>query len=100
MIEGTTPVYPEGARIFLYRYKDRIYTPVDSTAIDKDGHFRFEGKTDEPLVYALCLNGSGTRAHLYLDNSPVELILNPNWNFEYFRSSDAAQVFERYTAWL
>ena len=96
VIEGTTPVYPEGARIFLYRYKDRIYTPVDSTAIDKDGHFRFEGKTDEPLVYALRLNGSGTRAHLYLDNSPVELILNPNWSFEYFRSSDAAQVFERY----
>ena len=46
VIEGTTPVHPEGARIFLYRYKDRIYTPVDSTAIDKDGHFRFEGKTD------------------------------------------------------
>ena len=96
VIEGTTPVYPEGARIFLYRYKDRAYTPVDSTAIDAQGHFRFEGKTEEPLVYALRLNGSGTRAHLYLDNSPVELILNPNWNFEFLRSSDAAQLFERY----
>lgn len=96
VIEGTVPVQPEGARIFLYRYKDRIYTPVDSTAIDKEGHFRFEGKTDEPLVYALRLNGSGKRAHLYLDNSPMEVTLNPDWNIEFLRSSDAAQVFEVY----
>ena len=96
VIEGTTPVYPEGARIFLYRYKDRAYTPIDSTAIDAQGHFHFEGKTAEPLVYALRLNGSGKRAHLYIENSPISLILNPDWNFEFLRSSDAAQLFERY----
>ena len=96
VIEGTTSAQPEGARVFLYQYKDRVYTPVDSTTIDSKGHFHFEGKTAEPLVYALRLNGSGKRAHLYLDNSLVELILNPDWDFEFFRSSDAAQLFERY----
>ena len=41
VIEGRTPVHPEGARVFLYLYKDRVYTPVDSTAIDAQGNFRF-----------------------------------------------------------
>lgn len=96
VIEGRTPVHPEGARVFLYLYKDRVYTPVDSTAIDAQGNFRFEGKTPQPLVYALQLNGSGPKAHLYLENAPVKLTLHPNWFFEFFRSSEEAQLFERY----
>ena len=95
IIDGTAPV-KEGARIFLYQYKDRVYTPVDSTAIDAQGNFRFEGKTPQPLVYALQLNGSGPKAHLYLENAPVKLTLHPNWFFEFFRSSEEAQLFERY----
>ena len=95
IIDGTAPV-KEGAHIFLYQYKDRVYTPVDSVALDSQGHFHFEGKTTEPLVYALRLNGSGKRAHLYIENSPISLILNPDWNFEFLRSSDGTQVFELY----
>jgi thiol-disulfide isomerase and thioredoxin len=95
IIDGTAPV-KEGARIFLYQYKDRVYTPVDSVALDSQGRFHFEGKTAEPLVYALRLNGSGKRAHLYIENSPISLILNPDWNFEFLRSSDGTQVFELY----
>ena len=72
IIDGTAPV-KEGARIFLYQYKDRVYTPVDSVALDSQGRFHFEGKTAEPLVYALRLNGSGKRAHLYIENSPISL---------------------------
>ena len=71
-IDGTAPV-KEGARILLYQYKDRVYTPVDSVALDSQGRFHFEGKTTEPLVYALRLNGSGKRAHLYIENSPMAL---------------------------
>jgi len=69
---------------------------VDSVALDSQGRFHFEGKTSEPLVFALRLNGSGKRAHLYIENSPISLILNPDWNFEFLRSSDGTQVFELY----
>ena len=95
VIEGKAPVR-EGARVFLYEYKNRSYLPVDSTALDEQGYFRFEGKAETPYIYALRLNGTGGRAHLYLENTHISLELNPDWNFNYLHASEQGQLFERY----
>ena len=86
---------PQQGQVVLYQYKDRTYTPVDSTTI-QNGVFQFQGKLSEPLVYAIRLNGKGPRIHFYLENAPLQVTLNPDWGVEHLSSTENTQWFHRY----
>lgn len=74
-IEGEMADAASGT-LYLKCYQEGAFQDVDSTEI-QDGKFRFSGRTDEPLAFALTTNKASRRPLvLFLDNGSVRVRLN------------------------
>ncbi len=93
-INGTVPADITGT-VYLQEYKNREYTTVDSAEI-KDGKFMFAGSVTQPMLYALRTAQKAQRAQLFLDNNPMTVSMNSDWDIASVDGSDNALFF----AWL
>lgn len=93
-INGTVPADITGT-VYLQEYKNREYTTVDSAEII-DGKFMFTGSVTQPMLYALRSGQKAQRAQLFLDNNPMTVSMNSDWEIASVNGSDNALFF----AWL
>lgn len=91
VINGEIPSDIKG-KVYLMQYKNREFIPVDSTEISQ-GKFHFKGSTNEPMVYTLQLNSLRKRTFFFLENAPIEVKLNAEWDIEYITGSENIRFF-------
>ena len=92
VINGEIPSDIKG-KVYLMQYKNREFTPVDSTEISQ-GKFFFKGNIKEPLAYTLQLNSLKKRTFLFLENTFIKVKLNTEWDIEYITGGENTRLFE------
>lgn len=92
-IEGTVPADIVG-KIYLQRFEDKHYTTVDSVEI-ANGSFTFVGTVAEPMVYALVPSQKSQRALVFLDNYPLQITLDDDWEIKDLKGSENSELFYR-----
>lgn len=91
MVTGTVPADISGM-VYLQEYKNRTFTTVDSTEIS-DGKFTFTGSLAQPMLYAVRSVQKAQRAQLFLDNNPINVILNSDWEIISVEGSENTVLF-------
>lgn len=92
-IEGSVPDNLVG-KIYLQRFEDKQYTTVDSAEIT-NGTFTFAGRVAEPMVYALVPSQKSQRAPVFLDNHPLQITLDDEWEIKDLKGSENSELFYR-----
>jgi peroxiredoxin len=92
-ILGTVPADIVG-KIYLQRFEDKQYTTVDSAEI-ANGIFTFAGSVTEPMVYAIVPSQKSQRAPVFLDNHPLQITLDDEWEIKDLKGSENSELFHR-----
>lgn len=91
VINGEVPSDIKG-KVYLMQYKNREFTPVDSAEISQ-GKFHFKGSINQPLAYTLQLNSLRKRTFFFLENAPIEVKLNAEWDIEHITGGEKTRFF-------
>jgi len=90
-ILGTVPADIVG-KIYLQRFEDKQYTTVDSAEI-VNGTFTFAGSVTEPMVYAIVPSQKSQRAQVFLDNHPLHITLDEEWEVKRLKGIGKFRAF-------
>lgn len=92
-ITGNVPESVTGW-VYLQEYKNRQYADIDSSEI-ADGKFFFSGSVSYPEVYIVRSAQKARWAQIFLDNHPITVTLNNDWEIETVEGSENAKLFHR-----
>lgn len=61
--------------VYLQRFDNKIFHTIDSAKV-KDGHFTFKTTVKLPELYGLSIDTTSTPLYIFLDKSPVTVVLD------------------------
>ena len=99
-VQGTLKGVPSSTKIVIARVEGNKTVPVDTLAINHNGKFVFETKSEKPTLYILAFTGiKQSTIHLMLhpkDKVSIELDFDVNSNFMKVNSTSGSKDLELY----
>jgi peroxiredoxin len=83
VLHGTIKGIADGKRVVLEKQQESIgiIMPVDSAKVE-GGKFSFEGKTLEPAIYLIAVEGVQAKSFVILENGEINIEINKDSVFE------------------
>ncbi|MDR1601787.1 MAG: AhpC/TSA family protein [Tannerella sp.] len=89
VIEGKV-VNAEAEKVYLQKFEEKLFFVIDSAEV-VDGSFRFSTVAPLPEIYGLTTDVQKGQLMVFLDASPVQVVLDPSENYRHSEVTGSAE---------